>query len=1067
MKKDSFRPQQRFSLRKYSFGLASVILGASLFANDQTAQADENGGLVQPADPSVVTRAEGDPTSTVLETPSLASTAPAVQSEGHHISSELATSTLDVAVSVSETATLASSEAPSRFPASEASSESGVASALTASDQETRTNVATSEETVSTSPLRASTLTNATAAISLAQANDADDPMPGDDQLTDTTQFGRVTSPELVNFVPNLSATAMSGNSLTPVTFTGELAPFTVADDTKRVAAIWSVRDAAGVEDAYFVSFVYDLPSQTYEMRVYDQAKNLISTESVERRSGASKKLQLAGNPDAPVKEQAYVALSYENNGYDAVYNGTDGDQSNGRPADKSGVKRIYSAMQNSQIGTEYRALGSAIVYQSTGTMLPTAVQVTVNYLEEGSNRQLRPSDQFTGLVGDQFATRAASEGDFDTDFREKGYELDTSRSPILPSGTIEGTFWGGKGYVYVRDLTRNGKTMRYRSTVINDNGDIVMEGWDKETGKKLLIRGYKTVYMDAANGAYVLDRVDGSRLTEYEYVSQPIKAAAFPDSSTARWGAVAFHVTSGFDHVFTNSWKPSVSDITYWYSRPKGDVVVEYYLEGTDIKIAPDQKIADQVAVKEAYDATSSSLRPSEITHNGKRYRLVETNGSPVLRNGSAPVTGTVEKMTQAVQYEYRLVQGVGSVAVTYMATDGTILKARELVQDAQAEGTAYTTSALSFPNYKLLGTSSDSAPTSGTVTADRTLEVIYTYERQKGSVDVTYQTEDGTVLEGPTLIAQDADAGSAYGTSPKVFTGYSFKELASGSAAANGNVVGDDTLHVVYVYTSATPSSPNTGNVIVQYRDEEGNEIQPARKDLSDAVVGTAYNTNEAGENPTYIDKDGVRYLLKRHQGDETGYVVAGDTIVTYIYRALGEVVVEYVDEYGQRLINPRVVEPWQEPGMDYDTTTGTPRYIYRNGAKYEVERVEGHERGKVGKGRTTVTYVYRLVEEPEKYQQPETKSESTPKPKPKKSEVKKDRKAVEATSFKADSPGQERVKEAQASQKEDHTQSETEGVELPQTGEETSLLSQIGILLLAGLSYIAAFFVRKKKD
>lgn len=39
--RDMFNKRQRFSLRKYSFGVASVLLGVSIFSNAQGAQADE------------------------------------------------------------------------------------------------------------------------------------------------------------------------------------------------------------------------------------------------------------------------------------------------------------------------------------------------------------------------------------------------------------------------------------------------------------------------------------------------------------------------------------------------------------------------------------------------------------------------------------------------------------------------------------------------------------------------------------------------------------------------------------------------------------------------------------------------------------------------------------------------------------------------------------------------------------------------------------------------------------------------------------------------------------------
>ena len=71
--RDMFNKRQRFSLRKYSFGVASVLLGVSIFSNAQGAQADET---VVPATTGMETTAEPD---VVVEqsTPTTASVAPA------------------------------------------------------------------------------------------------------------------------------------------------------------------------------------------------------------------------------------------------------------------------------------------------------------------------------------------------------------------------------------------------------------------------------------------------------------------------------------------------------------------------------------------------------------------------------------------------------------------------------------------------------------------------------------------------------------------------------------------------------------------------------------------------------------------------------------------------------------------------------------------------------------------------------------------------------------------------------------------------------------------------------
>ena len=71
--RDMFNKRQRFSLRKYSFGVASVLLGVSIFSNAQGAQADET---VAPTTAGMETTAEPD---VVVEQsiPTTASVAPA------------------------------------------------------------------------------------------------------------------------------------------------------------------------------------------------------------------------------------------------------------------------------------------------------------------------------------------------------------------------------------------------------------------------------------------------------------------------------------------------------------------------------------------------------------------------------------------------------------------------------------------------------------------------------------------------------------------------------------------------------------------------------------------------------------------------------------------------------------------------------------------------------------------------------------------------------------------------------------------------------------------------------
>lgn len=139
--KDMFNKRQHFSLRKYSFGVASVLLGVSIFSNAQGAQADET---VAPATTGMATTAEPD---VVVEqsTPAAASTAPTTTENAPSsvstvaLASEQPQSVAPASQATSTSQTAASSEVASHA-ASQASSESATAQA---------TSVATSAQALS------------------------------------------------------------------------------------------------------------------------------------------------------------------------------------------------------------------------------------------------------------------------------------------------------------------------------------------------------------------------------------------------------------------------------------------------------------------------------------------------------------------------------------------------------------------------------------------------------------------------------------------------------------------------------------------------------------------------------------------------------------------------------------------------------------------------------------------------------------------------------------------------------------------------------------------------------
>ena len=129
--RDMFNKRQRFSLRKYSFGVASVLLGVSIFSNAQGAQADET---VAPTTAGMETTAEPD---VVVEqsTPTTASVAPATTENAPSsvstvaLASEQPQSAAQDSQAASTTSQTAASSEVASQAASQASSESATATA--------------------------------------------------------------------------------------------------------------------------------------------------------------------------------------------------------------------------------------------------------------------------------------------------------------------------------------------------------------------------------------------------------------------------------------------------------------------------------------------------------------------------------------------------------------------------------------------------------------------------------------------------------------------------------------------------------------------------------------------------------------------------------------------------------------------------------------------------------------------------------------------------------------------------------------------------------------------------
>ena len=133
--RDMFNKRQRFSLRKYSFGVASVLLGVSIFSNAQGAQADETvapttAGMETTAEPDVVVE-QSTPTTSVA--PATTENAPSSVSTVALASEQPQSAAQDSQAISTASQTATSSEVASQTASKESSESAAASAAATAS----------------------------------------------------------------------------------------------------------------------------------------------------------------------------------------------------------------------------------------------------------------------------------------------------------------------------------------------------------------------------------------------------------------------------------------------------------------------------------------------------------------------------------------------------------------------------------------------------------------------------------------------------------------------------------------------------------------------------------------------------------------------------------------------------------------------------------------------------------------------------------------------------------------------------------------------------------------------
>ena len=416
------------------------------------------------------------------------------------------------------------------------------------------------------------------------------------------------------------------------------------------------------------------------------------------------------------------------------------------------------------------------------------------------------------------------------------------------------------------------------------------------------------------------------------------------------------------------------------------GNVVLDNYIQGTTTKLTNTQTVKPTgTPVGEEYTTTHQDRI---TTADGKVYKYVSSTNN---------TTGKVKLGTINVANYYTEVKG--NVVVDYQDKQGNTISPRIVDTPDTSVGTAYDTTdhkpstitTVDGASYRIDPTATQGQESGRVV--EGTTRVIYVYDKLEkpvekyGNVVVDYQDKQGNTISPRVVDTPTSRVGTYYDTTdhkPTTITaddGTTYRIDTNATQGQESGQVVEGTTRVVYVYDKVEkPVEKKYGDVTVEYKNKDGVTIAPKVTDTPRSEVGTAYDTTDQRKDTITTVVDGKKYKLDptATQGAETGKVVEGNTNIVYYYDLVkspeeyGDVVVHYVDESGKKIKEDVTDTSRGKVGKDYDTTDHKSISIKHGNTVYNIvpEKTKGQERGKVVKGVTEVTYVYKAVQaEPKK--------------------------------------------------------------------------------------------------
>ena len=1059
--RDMFNKRQRFSLRKYSFGVASVLLGVSIFSNAQGAQADETvapttAGMETTAEPDVVVEQSIPTTASVApatteNTPSSVSTVALASEQPQSVAqNSQATSTTSQTAASSEVASQAASQASSESAVANVSSVATSAQAL-------------SSTAVAETPAAGQVSAQTSAAASVATAAET----ASEESTTNAVNSVlKVATSELAVTSSELNAAEASLNSENLINAMG----LAVSNRSLRTADAVAVLTNAGAG-----STNPDLTNLGYKLAYL------------------------------PERQQYFVNIDYINH------------LKVGR--DNRGVMRPYDFIENGNffVKVNYANLGIIDYVDEAGNKIPgsstyrinnstetiTANGKTYNKIYDAGVTELPPVPAGYRI---KYATADKSKANAYVDVLKSERQYDYNNGVA----TIRSERSWDRNQSRVVDLVQfaNGSQGLDASIDANGGGQYLAPGYryhiivEKDTRDVTKATSQTVTYTGADTKTPAANTQNDFSFNGKE---DPTTNTTTWTETTHTYGTVKTPVVTGY---YADKAVAGCKTVTP--DAPNATDTVTYKAFGKFIAVDENGNPIPGVST------TAYTNDPNDAT---KMIAIDKTLPSiPGYTVKVVPATpGDLSSDTKVVY-----VKNDQKASVTYRdETSGSILETVALAGKS-GEAINYST-AERIKHYQDLGYAlvTDGYPAGASFDLDSTVDQAWTVSFKRVALDFNPDNahEPGTPIypnqpNGPKWPAKDAylkdvtytvhytsknrnaklPADSVQKAQWKrsltldsvtgdILTAGEWKAdktkfdlviipLVNGYFADKGRVASQD---VTMDNKVETVTYTKFGKIIAV--DEKGNPIP--------GVEAVTY-TNDPND-PTKAAMTLVPEV-KGYKAEKTAVTPSNpgaDTKVIYkltnaepakptTNKDLGTIVVIYRDEYGNQIKMPLVITN----SVGSEVNVHGDRYIYRNGVKYELIRQEGKSTDKMTKGQTVVTYIYRKVEDGSTPSngnngQSGNGGNSTSKAVKAASNGSKGSKGSKGSGSAADGASDGKGSDKKKSgnkdgKKADGSDKAKEGDEqLPVTGESDNNLAAMGVVVMGLMSGLAAMNRRKNQD